>query len=96
MSGVFQNIDPHPLTARRVCVPPPAFGAGEVTIAGWKAGGGSIFWKTPDTALYSIYASTLWSQVLAIDFKKINTKWPPKANWKAFKIYNLNIHLVNR
>jgi hypothetical protein len=26
MSGVFQNIDPHPLTARRVCT--PAFGAG--------------------------------------------------------------------
>jgi hypothetical protein len=25
MSGVFRNIDPHPLTARRVC-PPPAFG----------------------------------------------------------------------
>ncbi len=29
-SGVFRNIDPHPLTARRVCtVYPPAFGAGE-------------------------------------------------------------------
>jgi hypothetical protein len=29
VSGVFQNIDPHPLTARRVCTPPPpAFGAG--------------------------------------------------------------------
>ncbi len=23
MSGVFQNIDPHPLTARQVCTPPP-------------------------------------------------------------------------
>jgi hypothetical protein len=22
MSGVFQNIDPHPLTSRRVCTPP--------------------------------------------------------------------------
>jgi hypothetical protein len=26
MSGVFQNIDPHPPTTRRVCT--PAFGAG--------------------------------------------------------------------
>jgi hypothetical protein len=46
MSGV---LIPHPLTARRVCPPPPpAFGAG------------SIVRKTPDTALYSIYVSTLW------------------------------------
>jgi hypothetical protein len=27
MSGVFQILDPHPLTARRVCIPAP-FGAG--------------------------------------------------------------------
>jgi hypothetical protein len=27
MSGVFRNIDTHPLTDRRVCTP-PAFGAG--------------------------------------------------------------------
>ncbi len=25
-----------------------------------RGGGGSIVWKTPDTALYSIYFSTLW------------------------------------
>jgi hypothetical protein len=52
MSGGFQNIDPpppHPLTS----VYAPAFGAG-------RGGGGSIVWKTPDTALYSIYVSTLW------------------------------------
>jgi hypothetical protein len=28
MSGVFQNIEPHPLNARQVCTPPPAFSAG--------------------------------------------------------------------
>ncbi len=62
MSGVFRNIDPPaPLTARRVCTPPlPAFGAGEDTLAGWRGGGGSIVPETPDTALYSIYVSTLW------------------------------------
>jgi hypothetical protein len=65
MSGVCQNIDlppPHqsPLTVRRVCVVyPPAFGAGGDTLAGWRGGWGSIFWKTPDTALYSTYASSL-------------------------------------
>jgi hypothetical protein len=56
MSGVFRNIDhppPHPLAS----VYPPAFGAG----------GGHTRWvergwrKTPDTALYSIYVSTLWA-----------------------------------
>jgi hypothetical protein len=31
----------------------PAFGAGEDTLSGWREGWGSIFWKTPDTALYS-------------------------------------------
>jgi hypothetical protein len=47
MSGVFQNIDPHPLTARRVCTHSPLV-RGEDTLAGWR----SLFWKTPDTALY--------------------------------------------
>jgi hypothetical protein len=55
MSGVFRNIDP----------PPPHRPAGgplvrvEDTLAGWRGGGGSIVRKTPDTALYSIYVSTL-------------------------------------
>ncbi len=30
------------------------------TLAWLGGGGGSIFWKTPDTALYSTYVSTLW------------------------------------
>jgi hypothetical protein len=39
MSGVFQNIDPPPPSPPGECVP-PAFGAGEDTLAGWR--GGSI------------------------------------------------------
>ncbi len=53
MSGVFRIIDPPPLTARRVCTPPPLV-RGEDTLAGWRGGGGSIVRKTPDTALYSL------------------------------------------
>jgi hypothetical protein len=58
MSGVFRNIDPPP-PHRPASVYPPAFGAG----------GGHTLWvergwvanvrKTPDTALYSIYVSTV-------------------------------------
>jgi hypothetical protein len=58
MSGVFQNIYPHP--SHRPASTPLPFVRGENTLAGWKGGGGSIFWKTPDTALYSTYVSTLW------------------------------------
>ncbi len=56
MSGVFRN------TARRVCTlcTPPLLVRGEDTLAGGRGGGGSIVRKTPDTALYSIYVSTLW------------------------------------
>jgi hypothetical protein len=55
VSGVFRNIEP----------PPPHRPArplvrGEDTLAGWRGGGGSIVRKMPDTALYSIYVSTLW------------------------------------
>jgi hypothetical protein len=53
MSGVFRNIDPQPLTTRRMCTPPPLVRE-EDTLVGWRGGGGSIVRKTPDTALYSI------------------------------------------
>jgi hypothetical protein len=42
MSGVFQNIDPPP-PHRPASVYPPAFGAGEDTLAGWGRGGGQYF-----------------------------------------------------
>jgi hypothetical protein len=61
MSCVFQNIDPTP-PHRPASVYPPPLVRGEDTLAGWKGGGGSIFWRTPDTALYSTYVSTLWVQ----------------------------------
>jgi hypothetical protein len=46
MARVFQNIDPPPPSPPGECV------RGEDTLAGWRVegGGGSIFWKTPDTA----------------------------------------------
>jgi hypothetical protein len=53
MSGVFQNIDPLPASLY-----PTAFDAGGGHTR-WVERGGSIFWKTPDTALYSTYVSTL-------------------------------------
>jgi hypothetical protein len=62
MSGVFRNIIPPPLTARRLCTPSPLV-RGEDTLGGWRGGGGSIFRKTPDTALYSIYVGTLWCKL---------------------------------
>jgi hypothetical protein len=59
MSGVFQNIDPPPPSSHGECVL-PAFGAGGGHTRWAERGvGGAIFWKTPDTALYSTYVSTL-------------------------------------
>ncbi len=61
MSGVFQNIDPPPPHC-----PASVYGGTSGVVGGhtrWverEVGGGSIFWKTPDTALYSTYVSTLW------------------------------------
>jgi hypothetical protein len=52
MSCVFQNIDPHPLTARRVCTPAFVAGGGHTRRV---ERGGSIFWKAQDKALYSTY-----------------------------------------
>ncbi len=53
MSGVFINIDPPP-PHRLWC------GGRTHSLGGGGGGGGSIVRKTPDTALYSIYVSTLW------------------------------------
>ncbi len=79
MSCVFQNIDPPPTSPPGECVPRLRCG-GEDTLAGWKGGGGSIFWKTPDTALYSTYVSTLWLRLLIII--EIERK-APDQRWKC-------------
>ncbi len=52
---------PTPLSARRVCTP-RLLVRGRTHSLGGEGGGGSIFWKTSDTALYSTYVSALWSQ----------------------------------
>jgi hypothetical protein len=55
MSCVFKIIEPPP-PLRPASVYPPSLLRGEDTLAGWRGGGGgSIFWKTQDTALYSIH-----------------------------------------
>jgi hypothetical protein len=59
MAGVFRNIDP---PHRPANVYPPPLVRGEDTLAGWS--GGSIFWKTTGTALYSTYVSTLWGKLI--------------------------------
>jgi hypothetical protein len=59
MYGVFQNIDPPPPSLPGECVPPRHWCGGEDTLARGRGWWGSIVWKTPDTALYSIYVSTL-------------------------------------
>ncbi len=58
MSGVFRTIDPPP-PHRPASVYSPSLVRGEDILAGWRGGGGSIVRKTPDTALYSMYVSTL-------------------------------------
>ena len=45
-------LTPHPL-------PPGLWYGGRTHSLGGEGDGGSIFWKTPDTALYSIFVSTL-------------------------------------
>jgi hypothetical protein len=66
MSGVYRNIDPPPPHRHASVYPPPSpMVRGEDTLDGWRWGGGSIVRKTPDTALYSIYVSTLWPVSLA-------------------------------
>jgi hypothetical protein len=63
----------HPLTARRVCTPPPLV-RGEDTLArGRGGGGGSIFWKTPNTALHVLYIC-MYFVVLGVMFNTIDRK----------------------
>jgi hypothetical protein len=50
---------PPPPTLPGECVPPRLWCGGRTHSLSGEGGGGSIFWKTPDTALYSRYVSTL-------------------------------------
>jgi hypothetical protein len=65
MSGIFQNMDPGPAPSppgEFVPPPPPPHlwcGGRTLSLGGEGMLGGSIFFKTPDTALYSTYVSTL-------------------------------------
>jgi hypothetical protein len=69
MSGVFQNIDlPPPLSPPGECVVhcvPRLWCGGRTHSQGGEGAGGSIFWKTPGTDLYSTYVSTLWHQCIS-------------------------------
>jgi hypothetical protein len=56
MSGVFRNIGP----------PPPPGVREEDTLARGRGGEESIGRKMPDTALYSIYVSTLYSKLMPL------------------------------
>ncbi len=68
MSGVFQNVDPPPPHhPANVYITPSPLVRREEALTGWRWGGGSIVRKTPDTALYSIYVSTLWDVPLVRD-----------------------------
>jgi hypothetical protein len=66
MSGVFRNIDP-PSPHRPANVYPPPLVRREDTLVGRREGGGSIVRKTSDTALYSIYVSTLWEGLSVLE-----------------------------
>jgi hypothetical protein len=46
--------------------PPSPLVRGEHTLAGWRGGGGSIVWKTPDTALYSIIYKNYVPEMIAL------------------------------
>jgi hypothetical protein len=57
MSGVFRNIDNPPPHCPASVYP---LARGRTNSRGGEGGGGSIVRRTPDTALYSMYVSTLW------------------------------------
>jgi hypothetical protein len=59
MASVFQNIDPPSPSPPGECVPRTKGGRRRKHSLGGEVGGGSIFWKTSDKALYSTYVSTV-------------------------------------
>ncbi len=73
-------LTPHTRHRWRVCNPPPLVRR-EDTLAGWR-GGGSIFWKTPDTALYSTYVSTLWLSWYSFNKWLYLHTWGHRIAWR--------------
>jgi hypothetical protein len=64
---------PTPLTAQRVCTPRVCGGRTHST--GGEGAGGSIFWKTQDTALYSSYIES--SLISSIQVQEVYPSPPP-------------------
>jgi hypothetical protein len=59
-------LTPHPLTARRVCNPPPLV-RGEDTLAGWRGGWGvNILADARHRSVLYTYVSTLWCSVFRL------------------------------
>jgi hypothetical protein len=108
MAGVFQNIDRPPPSPPGECVPP--FERGMTHSLGGERGGGLIFWKTSDTALYSTYVSTLCLEslkhALAEMIKRRGTAgfhqaWQQQAgrrlrlsDWISDSVANFEIHII--
>jgi hypothetical protein len=67
MSGVFQNIDPHPPSTHRVC-PPPHQRRGGTHSPGGEGVGGQI-WKTPDIGLASYSIIPLRSNAFNLEYR---------------------------
>jgi hypothetical protein len=66
MAGVFQNIDSPPPSPPSEY--PRLWCGGRTHSMGGEGGGGSIFLKTPGTALYSTYVSTLWEALTLVEW----------------------------
>jgi hypothetical protein len=56
------------VASSKILTPTPLTARWEDILAGWRGGGWSIVRKTPDTALYSIYVSTLQPHYLLLLF----------------------------
>ncbi len=69
MPGVFQNIDLHPLTARRVCTPPPLV-RWEEKLAGWRGGGGGGVSSSKDAG--HCFVLYMWKYFVSIMYKSDN------------------------
>jgi hypothetical protein len=77
-SCVFQNIDPPPPSPPGECVPPAFVAGGGHTRLVERGVGGSIFWKTQDTALYSTYIESSLTNLIKATFSNVNKIYTSK------------------